>query len=136
MNEVKTQAKTVFLGLNPVLSENAARAENQTILFLERFDKFDYEKDGDNYIVVKDGKRLEDNHGNPVHLKNFAADITNEFYDIAVQQQQNSPSNTKKTSGVTGDTPKTVEDYNKMMANTTDEAELIRIKAAWDSTQA
>ena len=113
---IKSIAKAEFLSLNPVLSEDQAKAERQTQSFLNTLERYDYIIDGDNIIVKNGDGRLEDSHGNPIAFSQFVKTKAEELYDFAVQGQKGSPGNVTPAGG-TGQKKKiTKEEYGRLVA--------------------
>lgn len=109
---VKSAARSAFLKLNPVLSDDPARAENQTQEFLNKLAEHDYIIDGDT-ILIKDGDgRLEDGHGNPTSFETFVKSKAEALYDFKVQDQRDSPGN-QNSGGGSVKKKITKEEYNK-----------------------
>ena len=115
MQGVKAKAKESFLSLNPVLSEDKAKADKQIDLFLRGLDEYGYVVDGDTFIVTKGDDRLEDAHGNPIKIEDFVADRAKEYFDFKQQTDRQSPGN---RSDVGGSAKKkiTKEEYGKKIA--------------------
>lgn len=112
MDTVTSRAWDVVAARNPILSENQTVAETRKRDFLSKFGAFDYELQDGRIIVVKDGKRLEDAHGN---LKTFEA-FTNEMaemnFDFRAQEDKGNAGN-RNQSGATviTENPKTEAEY-------------------------
>lgn len=125
---VKADAKALFDALNPVLSEDPARAKNQLRLFELELDGHDYqveEKDGKRNILVlnKDGKRLEDDHGNVIKFEQFVRQAVESNYDITASEKRSTAgnpnekqppaggANVKKAGAASNKPPKSFEEY-------------------------
>lgn len=99
MSGVKALARQEFLSLNPVLSEDAGKAERQVAIFLQGLSGYEYIADGDTYVIKNGETRLEDAHGNPVPFANFIKNKAEETFDFKVQEQRRSPGNEGSGSG-------------------------------------
>ena len=99
LGDVKKKAREVFLGLSPVLSVDAAKAERQTQEFLNRLNGHDFIIDGDTIMIKRGDGRLEDGHGNPVSFESFVKGEAEQLYDFNVQKQRTSPGNMHGSGG-------------------------------------
>lgn len=119
--EVSTSALTIFRGMNPILSSDAARAANQEADFVAKFKDYDFEKVEGNTIILKDGKVLEDAHGHKVDFEKFVKSTAEQYFDFKVAEDRSSPENKdkdkdkKKDSSYTGTQPKTKDEYLNMV---------------------
>lgn len=124
---VKDRAELAFLKLNPVLSEDTARAKKQTEMFLSRFESFDYKFVDGNIIIENGDSRLEDGHGNPIAFDSFVKTEAENLFDFKVQDPKKAPGNVP--SG--GDPTKTIlsdKEYNdKVNAAEGDNEKLVEI---------
>jgi len=94
LSKVRSDADSIFQSLHPQLPKDPKRAKNQKDLFFKQLEQFDYQvaEDG-NHIILKDGKRLENDNMNPVLFGDFVKQKTLEFFDVDEQS-------TKGNSGV------------------------------------
>jgi len=99
LGDVKKKAREVFLGLSPVLSVDAAKAERQTQEFLNRLNGHDFIIDGDTIMIKRGDGRLEDGHGNPVSFESFVKGEAEQLYDFNVQTPRTSPGNIHSSGG-------------------------------------
>jgi hypothetical protein len=121
MENVRSAAKKEFLKLNPVLSQDPAKAESQTELFLSGFNKYGYDLVGDDIIVKNGDTRLEDKHGNPVKFSSFVKEKADELFDFRKQEDRESPGN--RTGGAGTKTVLTKTEYNKLVNEAGDDHE-------------
>lgn len=86
VGRVTEDARKIFRGLNPKLSEDAKRAANQEADFLRKLQSLDYELQEDgNHVILKDGKRLENENLNAIGFSDFVKTLTLEYFDVAEQ---------------------------------------------------
>jgi len=90
VSKVKTTALSTLEALKPVLPKNAAAATNLKNIFTGVFDSYDYEEQDGRTLILKDGKLLEDSHGNRVELNDFIKQTANSYFDF---QENNGGSN-------------------------------------------
>ena len=114
MSAVKNKARAAFLSLNPVLSEDKAKAENQIAMFLEGLKPFGYIPDNDTFIITENDKRKEDGHGNPLSFDNFIKQQAEKTFDFKVQDRRQSPGNMPGTGVIK--TKVTKKEYSELVA--------------------
>ena len=90
-NDVSKKALSIFNSMNPILSEDANKAENQRKDFIAKLQGYDFQKDGENYIPLKEGKRLEDAHGHGVSFDAFVKNNANLYYDFKKADDRSTP---------------------------------------------
>tara|TARA_R110000787_G_scaffold97665_4_gene201314 strand:+ start:12126 stop:12989 length:864 start_codon:yes stop_codon:yes gene_type:complete len=130
LGKVRSKVLKTFEALNPILSKDAARSDNQKQSFASTFDNFEYQQDGDNILILQDGKRVEDAHGNPMQLENLVEKEAGKYYDFSTQSRKESPSNktTTQTVAITND-----DEYAVAILNATSEADRSAITASYKS---
>jgi hypothetical protein len=83
---VKEDARKVFRSLNPSLSKDPKRAANQEAEFIAKLESFDFQVQPDgNHVIMKDGKRLENENFNPIGFHDFIKAKASDLYDFAEQ---------------------------------------------------
>lgn len=93
MNSIKSKVLNKFNTFQIEQIENPTVKAKRTDLFLREFDGYDYEMDGDNVIIIKDGKRLEDDHGNLVQFDKFIENTAQEHFVFLKQSPKGSAGN-------------------------------------------
>jgi hypothetical protein len=95
VGRVVEDARRIFREMKPILSEDPARAANQEAEFLARFQNYDYEltEDG-NHVVLKGGKRLENENMNAVLFPDLVKAETLRLYDVQQQDKKGAPGTT------------------------------------------
>jgi len=71
LSEVNNIALSEFEKLNPVLPDDPKKAQAWKNVFLNEFSQNDYEKSGESIVIKKDGKPLEDEHGNMISFAEY-----------------------------------------------------------------
>jgi hypothetical protein len=123
---------------------NFEKADNPTVqgkrddYFLRDItDEYDFEPAGENdFIIIKDGKRMEDEHGNLIKFSDFVSKKTAEHFVILKQSAKGSAENQNPdTKTQTGITIKDETHYAELMADIdarqakeTDPAKVIEIR--------
>lgn len=122
--------------LNPILSDNAEVRQTRQDDFLSKFEKYDYQiGENSDPLVLENGSRKEDKHGNPIVFKDFVKDIASLNYDFKVQEGKGNAGNEGKSDAVTPDfkVPENDAEYAKMIQNEPDPAKRILISDAWEA---
>ena len=136
---VKGKVLTYFDDLKPVLSKDGTKAANQRTVFANMFEDYEYQlQEGQtDPLVLKDGKRLEDEHGNPVTLKSLVSNTAQQYYDFAVQDPKDGPGNGQGEGGGAGTTtvPKNQEELNTAIFNAKSTEERLQIADAYEASQ-
>ncbi len=121
-NNVANKAMSYFNSLKPILSNDATKAENQRALLTEKLGGYEYDIQGDKIIVLKDGKVLEDDHGNRIPFEKVVKQTAESYYDFHVTDPKSAPANGKQTPNgkevkSTLEVPKTEQQFNDTIAN-------------------
>lgn len=132
LTQIRRDALKHLMPLNPVISDNPQVAKTREEDFLNKFSGYEYEIDDDgNHLILKNGERLEDGHGNPLMFKDFVEQRARTHYEFAAQDEKGNAGNEQKSGKVT--VPKSEEDYREQMAAAKSPEERIAIKAAFDA---
>lgn len=118
LSKAKSKALEVFEGLNPVLSTNPDVAKNQKKNFLALIEAFEFDESEDGSLIVKkEGKALDDGHGNLVDFNSLIKNQASSLYDFKQSEDRGSAGN--KTPHTPGSVrvPKTEEEYSKIILN-------------------
>lgn len=132
MDRVKSKAIEILEKLNPVIEDNPRVAARRKEIFLQEFDKFDYEFDSDYIIPVKDGKRIQDDHANAIGFETLVRNAAENNFTLNKQQYRQSAGN----DGSGGserylNVPRTQSEYIQALANETDPAKRVALKNAY-----
>lgn len=130
--EVSKEGLKEFDSLNPVLSENSDKAAAQRQLVVDKLEGYDWEKVEGKFIALKDGKRVENEFGHPLELKDLVKQTGELYFDFRKAEERESPNGDKNKNQGSGDgdddknkqtsykgkLPKTADEYNQMMNDT------------------
>jgi len=119
MNSIKSKVLNKFNTFQIEQIENPIVKAKRIDLFLKEFDAYDYEMDGDNVIIIKDGKRLEDDHGNLVQFDKFIENTAQEHFVFLKQSPKGSAGNGNSDVKTTPAGTVTIKDeahYAELMA--------------------
>lgn len=100
LSAVQQEARKYLLSRKPVLSSDATKQENQIGLFLQQFEGYDFEpREDGGFLPMKDGKRIENEHGHPVDLKTLADKVADSYFDFQVQDAKGNGGNGNPPGG-------------------------------------
>ena len=120
MGLVNDKAWNMVLSERPIIETNQTIANNRRRDFLSKVGRFDYEpQEGGDPIVIKDGKRLENEHGNLITFKTFILDLASQNFEFEAQDDKGNAGNKPGDKGdviVVTDKPTTKAEYNAAMA--------------------
>jgi hypothetical protein len=141
--EVVAKAKATALGLKPLLPKDAAKAERQMELLVAELSKLGFNKteDGNDYILEKEGKPVEDAHGNRINFDAYVKSVAESIWDFEQGQQRSSAQNSNDATGSqnqqnkwAGAVPKTEAEYIKAVSGAKDASERIAIQDAYKAS--
>ena len=116
MDTVTARAWDVVAARNPILSENQTVAENRKRDFLAKFSAFDYELQDGRIIILKEGKRIEDAHGNLKTFEAFTSDLAEQNFDFRAQEEKGNGGNRNTGGTVTiSEKPTTEVELNAVL---------------------
>jgi hypothetical protein len=113
MGVVRQRAWDVVAAKEPLLEQNETVAANRRRDFLAKFAGYDYDLQDSKIIVLKDGKRLEDEHGNLLPFEAFASNLSNQYFEFRAQSEKGNAGNKAGGNGgvVITDKPTTAREY-------------------------
>ena len=113
MGLVMDRAWGVVAAKNPILSENQTVADNRKKDFLNKFGSYDYDIQDEKIVILKEGKRLEDAHGNLKQFDTFVMELAEMNFDFRAQEEVGNTGNKNKPGGVVVVTekPRTQAEY-------------------------
>jgi len=134
---VSKDIRKLLMESGPVLPSNQRAAENLVNLYIDSFKDYDWqaEESGDHF-PVKDGKRVEDNLGNPVNFKTLITGRVPEYFDIKKQDGKGSAGNDNKSGASQDGVPSsfaTESDYLNYIYKEPDVKKHIAAKKIWES---
>lgn len=150
---IAEQAKSVLDELKPILpagqtQEGKSKAEIQIQRFLNELgNEYGFEvKDGKVLVTGKDGKILEDAHGNMIPLKDIVKNRASELWDFQEGEQRSGTGNSNNGNAgagaganggkkYTGPAPKTPEEYSQFIGKAQSVEEKKEIMDLWEAGQ-
>lgn len=137
-NEVSKKALTILDSMNPVLSTDPVKAQNQKNILLRELQEFEFEEIDGEFIPKKDGKRYENDHGHGVTFETLVKDKAGSYFDFKQADQRDAPP-AGQGSGAGGGIkiPKSESEYAKLMTDTSIPVEeRVKIKEAFHAKSA
>lgn len=137
-NEVSKKALSILDSLNPVLSTDPVKAQNQKNILLRELQSFEFQEVNGEIVPMKDGKRYENDHGHGVSLETLVKDTAGNYFDFKQADQRDAPP-AGQGSGAGGGIkiPKTESEYAKIMTDTSIPMEQrLKIKEAFHAQTA
>lgn len=139
-NQVASHIRTALQGLNPVLPADQAKSDRLINLFMGEFRDYDFEEDAANggYIPMKDGARIQDNHGYARSLSDLVKERAETMFDFKEQGAAGNAGNQNGGGNRTVNTRfKDENDYLKQYNSAPDSAAKTALYEAWQAqTQA
>lgn len=113
MGVVTSRAWDVVAKKDPILEQNETVAANRRRDFLAKFSGYDYDLQDSKIIVLKEGKRLEDEHGNLLPFEAFVSNLSNEYFEFRAQSEKGNAGNKPSGNGgvVILERPTTAKEY-------------------------
>jgi len=115
MDVVTSKAWDVVAAKNPILSENQTVAENRKRDFLAKFNGYDYDLQDGKIIVLRDGKRLEDAHGNLKPFEAVVIELAELNFDFRAQEPRGNAGNKTGGAVVLTERPTTEDELNAVL---------------------
>lgn len=91
--EVKSVALKMIDDLKPKLPADEKKAMNQKEAVLSHLTDFDFEKQGDSFIMMKDGKPHKDAHGHVIKFEDFLKEKADTMWEFDTTQKKTAPGN-------------------------------------------
>ncbi len=114
--KVSTNAFTILDSLKPILSNDAQRANNQKRILLQELKGYDFQENQGVITVLKDGKRLENEHGHGVTFEQLVKEKAEAYFDFQASDKRETPA-----GGGSGQEhisiPKNEVEYAKVMSD-------------------
>ena len=76
------KALEIFAGLEPVLPTSKQVADNQIGWFLKSMEEYEFDVQDDRIVVMKDGKVVQDGHGNSRTFDEIVKDKAGKFFEF------------------------------------------------------
>lgn len=123
-SNVSQKALQIFNGLNPILPQNKTVADNQVKFFVNTLKDFKFDVQDERIVVMdKDGKVLEDGHGNSRSFEDIVKETASGLFEFKANNGGSGSGNGGQGQGgsgssYAGNVPKTFEELEKVMSDT------------------
>ena len=125
-SNVSQKALQIFNGLNPILPQNKTVADNQVKIFVNTLKDFKFDVQDERIVVMdKDGKVLEDGHGNSRSFEDIVKETASGLFEFKANNGGSGSGNGGQGQGqggsgssYAGNVPKTFEELEKVMSDT------------------
>jgi len=135
LSKVYKKALSILDSMNPVLSEDPIKANNQRNWLTKELEGLDYQEADDDFIPLKEGKRLENDHGHGISFSQFVQDKAKGLYDFKQADDRNNPP--PGGDPAKPNMPKTEAEYAKIVTDTSIPlAERQKVKEEWNKQAA
>jgi hypothetical protein len=123
-SNVSQKALQIFNGLNPILPQNKTVADNQVKFFVNTLKDFKFDVQDERIVVMdKDGKVLEDGHGNSRSFEDIVKETASGLFEFKANNGGSGSGNGGQQgqggsgSSYAGNVPKTFEELEKVMSD-------------------
>lgn len=123
-SNVSQKALKIFNGLNPILPQNKTVADNQVKFFVNTLKDFKFDVQDERIVVMdKDGKVLEDGHGNSRSFEDIVKETASGLFEFKANNGGSGSGNGGQQgqggsgSSYAGNVPKTFEELEKVMSD-------------------
>lgn len=141
---VKSKAKNILESLKPILPSDNTKAEKQLTWFFQELGQFEFDDQEGTILIMKDGKLLEDGHGNRINFDAFIKEKAASIWDFQQGTAKTGTGNGKDGKAlpaiVAGQTdlkvPKDKLELSRMISEAKTPEERVAISDAWEKAQA
>ena len=122
-SNVSQKALQIFNGLNPILPQNKTVADNQVKFFVNTLNDFKFDVQDERIVVMdKDGKVIEDGHGNSRSFEDIVKETASGLFEFKANNGGSGSGNGGQGQGgsgssYAGNVPKTFEELEKVMGD-------------------
>ena len=122
-SNVSQKALQIFNGLNPILPQNKTVADNQVKFFVNTLKDFKFDVQDERIVVMdKDGKVIEDGHGNSRSFEDIVKETASGLFEFKANNGGSGSGNGGQGQGGSGSSyagsvPKTFEELEKVMSD-------------------
>jgi hypothetical protein len=140
---VKTKAKNILENLKPILPSDNTKAEKQLTWFFQELGQFEFDDQDGTILIMKDGKLLEDGHGNRINFDSFIKDKAASIWDFQQGTKKEGTGNGKDGKALPADkagsstikAPKDKTEFARMIAEAKTPEERVEISEVWEKAQ-
>lgn len=124
-----------FMGLNPVLPEDSAKAQRLVDDFVQKFKDYEWQRTENGRILpLQNGQRINNQHGHAMYLEDLVAGTGNLYFDFKKQEATGQAGNENGRQAITI-TFKDDEDFMKRYNAESDPKKKEELAAAYEAQQ-
>ncbi len=101
-SKVKDRAFAELDNLKPILPTDSRKAQKWREKFIDEFKNFEYQEQDGKFIIIKDGKPLQDSHGYTKSFEDHVKETASDFFEFQTAEQRSSAGN-KPVEGKSGE---------------------------------
>jgi hypothetical protein len=148
-SSIRSSAKEIIMSLNPILPEGkTGDGKLKSDIQVERLvdeliSQHQFEIKGDKTLIIKDGKVMEDPHGNIIDFKKYVSEKASYVWDFkegearkGTGNNNDNDGNSGAKKGYQGPAIESSEQYMKLMAEAKDEETKMEITKAYNESPA
>ena len=132
--KVKDRAFAELDNLRPILPEDAKKAQRWKEKYIEEFRGFDFTEQDGAFVVLKDGKPLQDSHGYNKTFADLVKETAAEMFDFQTAEQRSSAGN-QQTQTTRVPVPRNEDEYVQRMREAKTPEEQIKVMESYQSTK-
>ena len=132
--KVKDRAFAELDNLRPILPEDAKKAQRWKEKYIEEFRGFDFTEQDGAFVVLKDGKPLQDSHGYNKTFADLVKETAAEMFDFQTAEQRSSAGN-QQTQTTRVSAPRNEDEYVQRMREAKTPEEQIKVMESYQSTK-
>lgn len=127
---VKDRALAELDNLKPILPEDARKAQRWREKFVEEIGQFEYQEADDSFVVLREGKPVQDSHGYVVKFPDHVHSIAGDLFEFQESEPRQTPGNKTNPPKPTG-TIKSHSDYIDAMKKAKTPQERVQIMKSY-----
>lgn len=133
-------ALDAFYKMEPILPSDPVKAANQRNIYLEKLRTLEWQDVNGEMVAIKDGKRLEDQHGNPMKAAQIYKKIAEDYFEFPKQGAKGTAGNNNGEGGEGGAGPTKVptndQEFNTQYFSCKTAEERTAVAAAYEKYKA
>lgn len=130
-SKVKERAFAELDNLRPILPEDAKKAQKWKEKYIEDFRAYDFTEQDGMFVVLKDGKPLQDSHGYNKSFADLVKETASEIFDFQTADDRTSPGNRQQQSNIIA--PRNEEEFIQKMREAKTPEEQAKVMESYQS---
>jgi len=130
-SKVKERAFAELDNLRPILPEDAKKAQKWKEKYIEDLRAYDFTEQDGMFVVLKDGKPLQDSHGYNKSFADLVKETAAEFFDFQTAESRSSAANQQTQSNFAA--PRNEEEFIQKMREAKTPEEQAKVMESYQS---